>query len=515
MLRLPSPCLVVLVGASAAGKSTWAARSFHPDQVLSTDRFRALVGLGEDDQAASGDAFAVLEQVLAHRLRRRLMTVVDSTGLDERSRRRWVEAAQRAGVTPVAICFDLPGAELRRRNRARLRQVPDGVLTTQIKAVPGVVEGLAAEGFTVVSAPGDVRLVPVELWRAQRDRSAPHGGGSGPGAVELPLGTTLRFGLQVQRFGGPGGPAAFRDRLATVAVAAEAAGFSSLWVMDHLRQIPQVGPAWDDMPESWTTLGFLAGVTHTIRLGTLVTPVTFRNVAHLGKIAATLDVVSGGRAWCGLGAGWFAAEHDAYGIEFPPPARRLDILEDALQLLPLIWGPGNAPFRGKVLHVPDTTCYPRPLQGRIPILVGGSGVRRTLRLVARHADAANVFGDAASVRRARAVLARHCTEVGRPLEQVELTHLATALVGEDDAHVTRLVDARRPTKVSAERFAASVHAGTVDEHIARFRTLAAVGVDTAIVSLADLDGPDPVTRLAPVIEALTNEPAGEHPAAPS
>jgi alkanesulfonate monooxygenase SsuD/methylene tetrahydromethanopterin reductase-like flavin-dependent oxidoreductase (luciferase family) len=159
------------------------------------------------------------------------------------------------------------------------------------------------------------------------------------------------------------------------------------------------------MLESYTTLGFLAGVTSRIRLGTLVTGVTHRNLAHLAKIVATLDVVSGGRALCGLGAGWFEREQRLYDF---PPADRFAVLEDALELLPLMWGPGSPRFEGRTTTVAEATCYPRPLQERVPILVGGGGERRTLRLVARHADACNLQGDIATVRHKLAVLREWC-----------------------------------------------------------------------------------------------------------
>lgn len=122
-----------------------------------------------------------------------------------------------------------------------------------------------------------------------------------------------------------------------------------------------------------------------------MTAITFRNVSHLAKIVATLDVLSGGRAACGLGAAWFAREHDAYGWPLPPAPARFALLEDALRLLPLLWGPGTPPFEGEVLGRRETLCYPRPIQEHVPILVGGGGERRTLRLAARHADACNVM----------------------------------------------------------------------------------------------------------------------------
>ena len=163
--------------------------------------------------------------------------------------------------------------------------------------------------------------------------------------------------------------------------------------MDHFRQIPMFGPAWSDMPESFTTLAFLAGVTERVRLGPLVAGIGHRRVTHLAQIVATLDVLSAGRAACGLGVGWFDAEQRALGWSVPPRAERYALLEDALELLPIMWGKGTPRYEGRVLRVPETMCYPRPLQERVPILVGGNGERRTLRLAALHADACNIIGE--------------------------------------------------------------------------------------------------------------------------
>ena len=283
---------------------------------------------------------------------------------------------------------------------------------------------------------------------------------------------TLDFGLQLSRFDFEGHPATTAATLAATARAAEEAGFTSLWVMDHFLQIPQVGREWEDMLDSYTTLGYLAGVTSQIRLGTLVTGITYRNVAHLAKIVATLDVVSGGRAMCGLGAAWFEREHRLYGWDFPPVRERLDRLEDALQLLPLMWGPGSPRFEGKTIVVDEATCYPRPLQERIPILVGGSGEKRTLRLVARHADACNFFGDVERVREKLAVLHSHCETEGRDPASVEVTHLGPALTA------------------------------SPEEQVGRFRELAEAGVQTAIVGLSGASGPESVAAFAEVIEAF-------------
>src|SRR5919202_1580227 len=306
-LRLPDPCLVVLVGATAAGKSDWAARWFHPDQVVSSDRLRAVVGTGERDVRASRDAFDVLDLIVAKRMARRLLTVVDTPGLEPARRAAWRALAERHGVPAHAVVLDPPRAEVRRRNRERASPVPAKVVAGQLREVDGVLDRLAGEGFAGVHRAGPVELVPPAFLTAPL---------SARRQQEDPM--PLRFGLQVSRFDFDGHPATTAAALGAVARAAEDAGFESLWLMDHMVQIPQIGREWEDMLESWTTLGFIAGVTERIRLGTLVTGITYRNVAHLAKVVATLDVLSGGRAQCGIGAAWFEREHRLYGWEFPP-----------------------------------------------------------------------------------------------------------------------------------------------------------------------------------------------------
>jgi F420-dependent oxidoreductase-like protein len=472
-LRLPDPCLVVLVGATAAGKSHWAREWFEPDQVVSSDRLRAVVGTGERDQRASRDAFEVLDLIVAKRLRRRLTTVIDSTGLEPARREAWRSLAERHGVPAHVVVFDPPATLVRERNRARGTPVPSKVVTAQLRESAGAFERLAGEGFAGVHHPRPVDLVPpafvTALDAAARQKEDP---------------VTLEFGLQISRFGFSGHPATTATALAEVARAAEDAGFTSLWVMDHFLQIPQVGREWEDMLDSYTTLGYLAGVTERIRLGTLVTGITYRNIAHLAKIVATLDVLSGGRAICGLGAAWFEREHELYGWELPPLAERFARLEDALELLPLMWGPGSPRFEGRTLTVSEATCYPRPLQERVPILVGGSGERRTLRLVARHADACNLAGDASTVRRKLAVLREHCAAEERDPATIEVTHLAPA----------RVVAPDEPREGPG--------AATLEEHVGRYRELAEAGVQTAIVGLSDAAGPESATRFAEVIAAF-------------
>jgi predicted kinase len=288
-MRLPDLCLVVLVGASGAGKSAWAARWFAAGEIVSSDRLRAVVGTGERDQRASADAFELLDLVVAKRCKRGLTTVIDTTGLDPKRRAAWLAIAAKHRIPAYAVVFDPPPAVVRERNRERGSPVPSKVVSAQLRSVAAVGVALATEDFAAVARSDDepVTLVPPAFLTAPaaaaRQRDDP---------VELD------FGLQISRWEFPGHPAATAQTLATMAQAAEQAGFTSLWVMDHFLQIPQVGREWEDMPESYTTLGYLAGVTSTIRLGALVTGLVYRNLAHLGKIVATLDVLSGSGSSC-------------------------------------------------------------------------------------------------------------------------------------------------------------------------------------------------------------------------
>ena len=494
VIELPSPCLVVLVGPAGSGKSKWAADHM-AEHVVSSDALRAVVGEGEHDLRASVDAFAVLDDIVDRRLRRKLTTVIDTLGTDPVRRAQWRGLAAGHGLPCVAVVFDVPPAQLRRQNKDRAKRVPETVLKRQIAEWPAVLAEVDSEPFSAVHRADVAALVPRSL--TSRERSV-----APPAEADRPARRRLEFGLQIPQFTWPGGPAEIGGRLREIAQRAESVGFDSLWVMDHFRQIPLMGPPWNDMLESWTTLAHLAGCTETIRLGTLVTGITYRNVAHLAKIVATLDVLSGGRVNCGVGLGWFEDEHRAYGWQFPARAERYALLEDALQLLPRMWGPGGKPFDGAVLHVPDTSCYPRPLQSRVPIMIGGSGEKRTLRLVAKYADACNLFGDPDVVQRKVRALHDHCRDVDRDAAEISVSQLSTVLIGDDPAHVRELIEATRPPKVSAERHARAVNAGTVEQHVERVARYVDVGVDQIIVSLADLADESSVARSGRLLAAV-------------
>ena len=491
-MRLPGTSLVVLVGPSGSGKSYWAAQWFRPEQVVSSDALRGMVGVDEHDQRAGADAFELLDLIVDRRLSRGLLTVVDTLGLDPARRAAYLELARRRRVSCHAVLFDTPADVCRARNRSRARSVPTKVLNDQFVARDKSAAAIPTEGFDRIHTAGEaVDIVPAEFVdagiAAERQSLQP---------------ARLSFGLQLSSFVGAGTDGRFAARLGEVASIAEAVGFTSLWVMDHVVQIPQVGRAWEDIPESWTTLAWLAARTETLRLGTLVTGVTLRNPAHLAKIVATLDVLSGGRAECGIGLAWWEWEHRTYGWRFPPTAERYELLEDVLQLLPLMWGPGSPPFEGNIVKVPETICYPRPVQERVPILVGGSGERRTLALVARYADACNLFGDPETVRRKVSTLAEHCEAIGRDPADVRVTHLSTAMVAATRREVAAAIERLAAKGETPEGAAARFGAGTVDDQVGRYRLLADAGVQTAIVSIPDAWTPGALESFGRVIESF-------------
>jgi F420-dependent oxidoreductase-like protein len=225
----------------------------------------------------------------------------------------------------------------------------------------------------------------------------------------------MELGIHFANFTLPGGAASLGPTLAATARAAEDGGCSTFTLMDHWFQMEGFATSKDPMLEGYTSLGFLAGLTQTMTLSLLVTGVTYRHPGLLAKIVTTLDVLSGGRAQLGLGAAWYEREHKGLGVPFPPISERFERLEETLQICHQMWSDDDGPFQGTHYQLAETICSPRPIQQPGPkILVGGSGERKTLRLVAQYADACNLFApDSAVVAHKLDVLARHCEAEGR------------------------------------------------------------------------------------------------------
>jgi len=235
----------------------------------------------------------------------------------------------------------------------------------------------------------------------------------------------MELGIHFANFTLPGGPAAIGPILSDTALAAEQGGCSTFTLMDHYFQMEEFADRREPMLEGYTALGFLAGRTERMRLGLLVTGVTYRHPGLLAKIVTTLDVVSGGRAQLGIGAAWYEREHLGYGVPFPPLSERFERLEETLQICLQMWSDDDGPYEGEYYRLAETICSPEPVSSPRPrILVGGSGERKTLRLVARYADACNLFAtDPDEVAHKLEVLDRHCADAGRDPADVQRTIL--------------------------------------------------------------------------------------------
>ncbi len=297
----------------------------------------------------------------------------------------------------------------------------------------------------------------------------------------------MRLGLQVPNFTWPNGQQNLGDTFGLIAQRAERAGLYSLWVMDHFFQIRGVGPAENEMLESYSALAFAAGRTNRIKLGAMVTGVTYRHPGILVKTVTTLDVLSHGRAYFGVGAAWNEEEHAGLGVPFPPVAERFERLEETLQIAHEMWSDEETPYGGKhyqlarLLNSPQSVQKPHP-----PILIGGSGERKTLRLVARYGDACNLFARLGKdvLQHKLDVLRDHCQSIGRPYEEIEKTTL-------DVIHLTR--DGRNGTTTPAAAI----------EH---FASLAAMGIDQAIFSMPNVYDLEPfdllATEIVPAVEKI-------------
>jgi F420-dependent oxidoreductase-like protein len=305
-----------------------------------------------------------------------------------------------------------------------------------------------------------------------------------------------KFGLQLPNFSLGVPDDALFDRVVEMAVAAEDSGFSSLWVMDHLYQLPALGGEDSPMLEAYTLLGALAARTRTVELGTLVTGVTYRNPAILAKQVTTLDVISGGRAVLGIGAAWHDIEHVAFGVDFPAAGERLDRLEEALQICTGMFTHDAPSFTGKHYRVEHVRNLPRPIRGRIPIMVGGGGEKRTLRLVAQYADACNVSGDLETVSHKLEVLRRHCDDVDRDPAEVHNTRLSSLFLAEtpEQSVETREMIAG----MAGEEFVASCTIGTADEVVEQVKAAVDAGIDEPIFNLPFAD-PATIRRAGEVL----------------
>jgi F420-dependent oxidoreductase-like protein len=291
----------------------------------------------------------------------------------------------------------------------------------------------------------------------------------------------MKIGLQLPNFTWPGGAAGIAGKLAEIARTADEAGFYSLWVMDHFFQISMVGPPEHDMLEGWSALGYLAGLTHRVKLGTMATGVIYRYPGILVKTATTLDVLSGGRSYFAIGAAWNEKESRGLGVPFPPLGVRFELLEEALQIAKQMWSANNGPYHGKHNRLEETLCVPQPLsRPHPPILVAGGGEKKTLRLVAQYADSCNLFGTPEMISGKLSILKEHCAALGRDYRSIEKTCLGTVELA--------------PGKMSSS------------EVIARCRALAAVGIEHAIFNMPNVDRITPLELFArdviPAVSAL-------------
>jgi F420-dependent oxidoreductase-like protein len=250
----------------------------------------------------------------------------------------------------------------------------------------------------------------------------------------------VKLGLQIPDFTWAGNPEQLGATLATVARTADDAGFEHIMLMDHFFQIKSVGPPEHEMLEAYTALGFLAAHTSRARLGTLVTGVHYRYPGVLAKIITTLDVLSGGRAWLGIGAGWNEEESRGLGVPFPPVAERFEQLEEALQICLQMWAGDETPYDGKLFHLERPLNSPQALtKPHPPIMIGGSGEKKTLRLVAKYAQACNLFSSP-DLGHKLDVLREHCEREGRDYDEIDKTAYYSYDVGEKGENSAKTID---------------------------------------------------------------------------
>ena len=292
----------------------------------------------------------------------------------------------------------------------------------------------------------------------------------------------MKFGIQHPNFSYDGEGEQIVESLRKVTSAAERLGYDSFWVMDHFHQIQNVGEPMEPMFEGWTTLGVIAGFTSRIRLGTLVTGNVYRHPSVLAKVGATLDVLSKGRLFMGIGAAWNEDESKAYGIPFPPTKERFRRLEEAVQIIRLMWTEEKASFNGRYYKVHDAYCNPKPIQKpHPPIMIGGGGERETLKLVAKYADACNLFGSPETIRRKLQVLEEHCKTVGRDYNSILKTKLGVVLMDKDKASLEKKIS-QRYKNIPVEMQREFVTVGTPEEVTEQVELFRDAGVQYLITS---------------------------------
>jgi F420-dependent oxidoreductase-like protein len=295
----------------------------------------------------------------------------------------------------------------------------------------------------------------------------------------------MKVGLQIPNFTFPNGPEGFADDIKDIVTTAERAGFYSVWVMDHFFQLGReggllLGPAEDDMHEGYSLLSYIAALTRKVKLGTMVTGNIYRHPGVLVKTVTTLDVISRGRAYLGIGAGWFERESVGLGIPYHNWKIRFEMLEETLQIAKQMWSNNNGEFMGNHFKLKETLCSPRPLQrSHPPILIGGMGPKKTLRLVAKYADACNLFtgGELGLVKNALTILEKHCEDVGRPFDQIEKTTLGSVYLGHSE--LPDFVESKRRDGTSYRTTILKTAENTI-EHL---RELAKIGIEHAIVNM--------------------------------
>jgi F420-dependent oxidoreductase-like protein len=322
----------------------------------------------------------------------------------------------------------------------------------------------------------------------------------------------IQLDLHLPNFNYPGvGPEAVFEKLVEIATAAERAGFSAVSVMDHYHQIRAVGPPQNWMFEGNTILAGIAARTESIALGMLVGGVTYRNPAQHAKITTTLDIISGGRVFHGIGAAWFDGEHVAYGYDFPPLRERFERLEDHLRIARAMFTEEQASVAGTRHSITDAYNNPKPLRGDIPIVIGGSGERKTLRMVAQYADGCNFFGDPERARHLIGVLEGHCENLGRdPSEITKTAMMPSIAIGETEDEAQGKLAAMRDAGFPESRIAATT-AGTPEQILERAHAYRDVGIDGVTLTLPDVQDPDAVTLVGETLAPLFN--AERQPAA--